>query len=265
MAEAVAVILGSAFAGAGPRGLDLEPQDVSTPFGEVRLFAVRRARRLAYVLFRHGRPHRFLPHQIPYRAHARALREAGCAALLVTSSVGVLDPSLPLFRPLLVSDLLMPDNRLPDGSACTMFPEPESDQGHLVLDEGLFSSDLGRQVRDLAAGAGTPVAAEAVFAYVGGPRTKTLSENRFWARAGAQVNSMSLGPEVVLANELGIPTAGLVFGHKYSVPEVEAPDDLPGSLAASREAMERIVVAFVERGAPAPFRNRIHRFGRDAR
>ena len=34
-------------------------------------------------------------------------------ALLVTSSVGVLDAALPVFKPMLLTDLMMPDNRLP--------------------------------------------------------------------------------------------------------------------------------------------------------
>ena len=50
---------------------------------------------------------------------------------------------------------------------------------------------------------------EVVFAFSPGPRTKTRAENALWAQLGAQVNSMSLGPEVVLAEYL-------VFGW-YSV------------------------------------------------
>ena len=33
---------------------------------------------------------------------------------------------------------------------------------------------------------------------------------------GADVNSMTLAPEVILASELLIPCSGLVVGHKYS-------------------------------------------------
>src|SRR3990167_5465062 len=112
----VAFILGSAYAGERPLGLELVADTVVTPHGPATLHHVRD--RAAVVLFRHGSPHRYLPNQIPYRAHAWALASAGVRSLIVTSSVGVLDPAVPLHQPLLVSDILMLENRLPDGSAC---------------------------------------------------------------------------------------------------------------------------------------------------
>jgi len=254
----VAVIVGSAFSQRG--GLELEPVEVATAHGRAVLHRVSGTD--SYLLFRHGLPHRYLPNQIPYRAHAAALAEVGCEALLVTSSVGVMDPSRPLYTPLIVGDVVMLDNRLPDGSACTMFPTPTPGQGHLVLDEGLLSESLRAQVRALAAGAGVPVAEdEVVFLYRDGPRTKTAAENRLFAR-WAQVNSMSLAPEVVLANELGIPCCGLVIGHKYSVSGGVTPDraGIAESLERSRAAMERAVMAFLEGGAGVAFGNHLYRF-----
>lgn len=250
----VAVILGSAFGEGGLPGIELEATEVVTPHGVVRLHRAGGA----WVLFRHGAPHRFLPNQIPYRAHAAALAEVGVGALLVTSSVGVLDAAVPLDTLLSVSDLLMPDNRLPDGSACSMWPEPSEDHGHLVVGGGLFAPALRQQVVELAGVEGP----EVVFAYVGGPRTKTPAENRFWALVGAQVNSMTLGPEVVLANELGIPCAAVVVGHKYSHPDVPAPDDagVTASLDASRQALTDLVVRFLKEGHPVEFPNQLYRF-----
>lgn len=55
-----------------------------------------------------------------------------------------------------------------------------------------------------------------VFAYCRGPRSKTPAENRAWRALGASVNSMTLGPEVVMAAELGMCTAAVVVGHKRS-------------------------------------------------
>lgn len=259
----VAVIVGSAFTHALDRGaLRVSPGTIGTRYGPATLHRVAGAD--AWLLFRHGLPHRYLPHQVPYRAHAAALAAVGCRALLVTSSVGVLDPSVPLYRPLLVGDAVMLDNRLPDGSACTMFPEPSADQGHLVLEEGLFSRALGAQLRALAAGAGAPLAeGEVVFLYRDGPRTKTAAENRLFAGMGAQVNSMSLAPEVVLANELEIPAAAVVVGHKYSVAGGVTPDraGIADSLERSRAATEALVLAFLRQGRPVDFANHIYRFG----
>ena len=257
-----AVILGSAFDAPELAGVPLIPHPIATREGPAVLHRVGRGP--GWALVRHGLPHRYLPHQIPWRAQALALAEVGVQALLITSSVGVMDPGLPLFQPLLVSDLLMPDNRLADGTACSVYREPTPGQGHLVLDEGLCSRGLGDQVRALAAQVGWPVAAEAVFAYVGGPRSKTPAENRWWAASGAQINSMSVGPELVLANELEIPTCAVGVGHKYSgAPGKAQPMDVPAlkrSLVDARAATARLALAFVEQARPVPFGNAIYRY-----
>ncbi len=261
----VAAILGSAFSDSLPGALTLEPETVETEWGDQTLHRVAGTDRSAYVLFRHGLPHRRLPNQINYRAQAAALKQIGCGALLVTSSVGVLDPEVPINRPLLVDDLLMLENRLPDGSACTMFTDPSPAHGHLVIDDSLFATALTAQVQGLADAADASIADAVTFAYVQGPRSKTAAENRALPRLGAQVNSMTLGPEVVLANELEIPCAGLVVGHKYSIPDRDPPEQeaLSATLDRSREEQERIVTAFLRDAEPVEFPNTIYRFKAD--
>lgn len=249
------VVLGSAFSEPVLAGVRLRPQEVSTPWGAVTIWVHPQR---GHVVFRHGVPHTHLPNQVPWRAHAWALREVGCEALLLTSSVGVLDAQLPLYEPLVLSDLLMPDNRLPDGSACTVFDVERPGQGHLVVQAGLFDAELSEQL-DGWLGERAP---RAVFAYVGGPRTKTAAENRWWLAQGAQVNSMSVGPEVVLANELEIPVAGLAIGHKYSVAGRKDPlghTAIADSLVASRKAVVDLAERFLLEAEPVPFKNRIHR------
>jgi purine nucleoside phosphorylase len=135
-----------------------------------------------------------------------------------------------------------------------------------MITEGLFSTSLRTQIADLAEDCDWPVAGEVVFGYVGGPRNKTPAENRIWPKLGAQVNSMSLGPEVILANELGIPTAGLVVGHKYSIPGLEDKNSnfsLAESFERSREAFAKLVVEFLENGRTVPFSNVLYRYESD--
>ncbi len=257
-----AVIVGSAFEKAELHGVALTPERVATSFGDVTLYRFADG---AYVLFRHGMPHQFLPNQIPYRAHAAALKAVGCSALMVTSSVGVLNPEIALFEPLIVSDVFMPENRLPDGSACTMFTKPSPEHGHLVLDEGLISEALAQ---DVARRAGRALQ-RVVFAYAQGPRTKTKVENRWFNALGIDVNSMSVGPELVLANELGIPTVAVVTGHKYSLPAGMKPRKeqqlteaaLADSLAHARRAVAQLAVSFLKEGSTVPFKNFLYRFG----
>lgn len=263
----VAVILGSAFAAENLPELELDEHTFDTEWGSAVLHRTSRRDRPAWVLFRHGLPHRWLPNQIPYRAHAAALAAVDCSALLVTSSVGVLGAHVPLNVPMLVSDLLTLDNRLPDGTACTMFMAPSAAHGHLVLEEGMLSCELGDQLRRIATECGIGLGPEVVFGYVGGPRLKTAAENRMWAQLGADVNSMTLAPEIILANELRIACAGLVVGHKYSLADHATPDrrTVSASLEEAKVAQRELVVQFLAHGKPVEWSNSLYRFSGDSR
>ena len=264
--KSVAVILGSAFQDSMPQALNLERIEIQTTWGMQPLYHAKNFQRPAFLLFRHGLPHRLLPNQINYRSQARALKQVDCGALLVTSSVGVMDCDLPLFKPMLLTDLMMLDNRLPDGSTCTMFAEPSSRQGHLVVTEGLFSGQLNQQIHRLAGDLIHAAKQQIIFAYVAGPRTKTPAESKIWHALGARVNSMTLAPEVILANELEIPCTGLVVGHKYSIPDIKNiadPESISDSLESSKDAMETLILRFLEKGKPVSFGNRIYRFNHE--
>jgi len=255
--EVAAVVLGSAFSESLPVELDaaLSPETVGSPFGAVQVHRHRPTGGL--VLFRHGRPHRYLPHQIPWRAQASALAQLGVDALLLTSSVGVLDPQIPPFVPHLAADLLMPDNRLPDGTACTMWPTPTPGQAHLVVDRGLFDPALG----DWLARRFDLPERRLTFAYVPGPRTKTAAENALLKQLDVHVNSMSIGPEVVLANELGIPTAAVLTGHKASGSGAPDPAELARTLDRARDATLTLAIRFLAEAPKLPFGNHLYRFG----
>lgn len=156
----------------------------------------------------------------------------------------------------------MPENRLPDGSTCSMFQDPKEEQGHLVVNEGLFSKALSEQLYERYSEAIFKREGEIVFVYAGGPRSKTAAENRMWAQLGGHVNSMTVAPEVVLANELEIPVAGLVVGHKYSLPELDNPpeEEIQESLIKARAATKEILIDFLQHGEPVEFANHIYRY-----
>lgn len=256
----IGFILGSAYAQTSWSGDHaLVTEQIQTPFGLATLDILSLPGRRVVLLHRHGVPHRLLPNQVNYRANTWALHHMGVQSLIVTSSVGVLDATLPMNEPMLVDDLLMPDHRLPDGSLCTMFVEPTKGQGHLVLQDGLFSSTLNAQIEQLTGRA----MARTRFAYVAGPRTKTALENAFWSQAGAQVNSMSVGPEVVLANELEIPCAAIVVGHKPSQSRTQHPKSsklIAKSLDESRDATTTVLSTLMQQLEPVDFANTIYRF-----
>lgn len=261
--KSLAVVLGSAFGDSLPQKLDMQPIEVDTRWGKQPIYAgTNNHGRKIFALIRHGSPHHLLPHQINYRAQAAALKAVNCGALVINSSVGVLDGDLPLYEPILLTDQLMPENRLPDGSTCSMFQEPEEGQGHLVINEGLFSEVLSNQVYERHSNTIFQRDGEIVFVYAGGPRSKTAAENRMWAQLGGHVNSMTVAPEVVLANELEIPVVGLVVGHKYSLPHLDNPpeEEIRETLIKANAATKDILIDFLQHGEPVEFANHIYRY-----
>lgn len=270
-------IVGSAFStGAGGTmsfdGCSAEPVVVETPWGPARLFELQFpgvTGRRCFVLPRHGARHSLLPHEIPYRAHAAALRILNCKALLTTSSVGLLNASLPSAVVLAVRDIIMLENRLPDGGPCSLFCPPThaplaaacdllkeelETRGHLVLSRGLCHEGLTTLAERLAADPARGPVPRVVFGYVPGPRTKTAAENVAWRRLGADVNSMTLAPELVLAAELRIPAAAAVIGHKRSSGSASehgegGPRAMRASLVDGKAVLQRVVLEWL-RTAP---------------
>ena len=188
--------------------LQLAPFEVPTPFGHVELHRGTVGGTALYVLYRHGVETSSLAHELNYRANIWALRTAGCSALLLLSSVGIVDEELPLNEPLVIDDLLMFESKLPDGTPCTY------GEGYLIAQGTLFSPALREQFRrQWALDHGGRSLREVSYAFLPGPRTKSPLENRALRALGVQTNSMTLGPEAVLANELGIATFAVGIGH----------------------------------------------------
>jgi purine nucleoside phosphorylase len=254
-------VVGSSFSHEKDLLNQIEKIAFSTPFGEGEICKLIGCD--AFLQFRHGLPHRLLPNQINWRAQAWMWKKLNIDVLLLTSSVGVLDPNIPLFTPLIASDLLMPFNQLPDGSTCSMFTKSHSDHGHLLLQDGIFNSQLNTYLKDKILQEELK-SNEVIFAYVPGPRTKTSIENQFWRQIGAQVNSMSIGPESVLANELQIPVAAMLIGHKYSLPKSEkmlhTHQSIEESLQKSKKVSEKIIWDFLHSPPQSSFANHLYRF-----
>ncbi|MGB3681239.1 MAG: hypothetical protein WA990_02010, partial [Rubrobacteraceae bacterium] len=70
---------------------EVQEQRVKTGFGEVVVQVGEVGRWRVGVISRHGPGHRFLPHQIQYRANLAALARLGARAVLATTVVGAVD------------------------------------------------------------------------------------------------------------------------------------------------------------------------------
>ena len=152
-------------------------------------------RRVAF-LPRHGRDHRFPPHQIPYRANLWALRELGVRQVLAPCAVGGLRPELG------PGTFVLPDQLVDrtSGRAQTFY-----DTGAVHVNFADPYCPTGRAiVRTAAAEAGIDMTDGGTMVVIEGPRFSTRAESRWYATLGGTIVNMTGHPEAVLARELGL-------------------------------------------------------------
>lgn len=236
----------------------LRPVEVSTRFGDARVFRGSVKGRELLMLPRHGDAHGVLPHQINHRANLLALNELGATAVISCSVCGILDPDRELGRPMVARDLYFPDNRLGDGSICTVFTKPgESGRGHLLA-SNLVNADLSASIA-----AATEADAPGVYGHVPGPRFNTVAEIRALRAAGVDFISQTCGPEAVLANELELPWALAAFGIDYANGVVAEPtpvETLNANLERGGAGFLQLMETIEEPEEGFSFTNFVYRF-----
>jgi purine nucleoside phosphorylase len=228
--------------------VDRELRVVESCFGEAEVAVFSYGPWTVGGISRHGREHHHLPHTIPHRANLVAFKQLGARAVLATTTVGAVDPGIPLGRPIVFDDLFFPENRLPGGEPCTIFTEPgDPERGHLIGTEP-FSPSLRRKLELAAGDLGFEMTAEGVHAHTNGPRFETRAEIKALAAAGVATVSQTCGPEAVLAGELELSYGLVGFPVNYAtgVAEPERKEELDRLLSLSAGVLPRLVLRTVE-------------------
>lgn len=229
---------------------DPRPELVRTQYGTVALTCGRIGEVEVAHLARHGVGHARLSHQVEHRANLAALIECGVHALVSLTVCGAVSDDVALGSLLAFDDLYFPDNRLPDGSACTWHDEPGApDRGHWIFDVP-FCEPLRRHAIAAATAARVPVIDGGCYGQVAGPRFNSRSEIRGLARAGVTAISQTAGPEVVLAGEAQLPMLllGYVTDYANGVSAVtQSVTELQHVLQASADVFARVVGQLLER------------------
>lgn len=192
---------------------DVKEHVIDTPFGQpsdVVVTGLVDGTKVAF-LARHGRGHRLIPSEVPYRANIYALKSLGVRYLISVSAVGSLREEI---RPL---DMILPDQFIDltkhrtstffgDGAvAHVSMAQPVCPALSALLSqaiEGLHFADL-----KLHQG-GTYVCIE-------GPSFSSRAESLWYRNMGADIIGMTNMPEAKLAREAQIAYATLAFATDY--------------------------------------------------
>jgi len=173
-----------------------EEVDINTPFGKPsdKLVVGKLGGVGIAFLPRHGRGHRIMPTEVPYRANIYALKSIGVERLIGINSVGSLNEK---YRP---NDLLIPDQLIDRTRqrANTFFGE--GIVAHIPFGQP-FCPSLSQLVYRSAKDAGASAHKGGTYVVMEGPAFSTKAESMLYRAWGADVIGMTALPEAKLARE----------------------------------------------------------------
>ncbi|MFH2028742.1 MAG: S-methyl-5'-thioadenosine phosphorylase [Nanoarchaeota archaeon] len=193
--------------------------EVDTPYGKpTSLLKVGKIKGVEVILIaRHGREHTIPPTQVNFRANIYALKKQGCTHILATTACGSLREEIGRGH-LVILDQFIDFTRHRQITFHEKF-EPGNAK-HTGMAEP-FSSELRgiliktcNELKLFCHEKGTVITIE-------GPRFSTRAESEMFRQWGADVVNMSVAPECILANELGIPYAAVAMSTDYDCWKVE--------------------------------------------
>jgi 5'-methylthioadenosine phosphorylase len=187
--------------------------DADTPYGapSAPLKKGTIGDREVVLLARHGREHTIPPSQVNYRANIHALKEAGCTRILATTAVGSLREEIGRGH-FVILDQFIDFTR---HRAITFHEEFEPGNPVHTPMAHPFAEELRRQLIDSARTLQLPLHKRGTVITIEGPRFSTVAESHMFRSWGADLVNMTIAPEVILANEAGIPYGAVAMSTDY--------------------------------------------------
>lgn len=185
--------------------------EVSTPFGQPSdrlVTGVYAGRRLVF-LPRHGRGHRFLPSEVPYRANIWALKSLGVSSIVSISAVGSMAEEL---KP---GDICLPDQFLDRtwGRPSTFFGN--GIVGHVAFADPVCPALTGALWQAGEEIPGVTFHRGGSYVCIQGPQFSSRAESMTYRGYGAKVIGMTNVTEAKLAREAEICYATVALVTDY--------------------------------------------------
>ena len=163
-------------------------------------------------LARHGRGHRLIPSEVPYRANIYALKQLGVRYLISMSAVGSLSEEI---KPL---DMVLPDQfiDLTKRREGTFFGAGAV--AHVSMAQPIcpnLSDLLARAIEATQMPTGFALHRGGTYVCIEGPQFSTLAESLWYRSMGAKVIGMTNMPEAKLAKEAQMAYATIAMVTDY--------------------------------------------------
>lgn len=225
---------------------DVEPVRLDTPFGAPSDELVRGRLGDVRVVFlpRHGRGHRLLPTEIPFRANIYALKQLGVSWLLSIGAVGSLREHLP------PGHVVLPDQFIDRTVARQSSFFGEGVVAHVSLADPVcapFADIVAAAVQE----AGGTVHRGGTYLCMEGPQFSTRAESHLYRQWGADVIGMTNWQEAKLAREAELCFASLALVTDYDCWKTDEAhvviEDVLRILAANADLARRSVAGVAQR------------------
>lgn len=159
-------------------------------------------------LARHGRGHRLIPSEVPYRANIHALKQMGVRYLISMSAVGSLREEM---KPL---DMVLPDQfiDLTKRRDSTFFGDGAV--AHFSMSQPVCPNvvdALARAIGEVSSSQPIQLHRGGTYVCIEGPQFSTQAESHWYRSMGASVIGMTNMPEAKLAREAQIAYATLAM------------------------------------------------------
>jgi len=164
----------------------------------------------AVILARHGQRHQYSPTQVNNRANISALKEIGVTHIIATTACGSLREEIDRGH-FVVLDQFIDFTRFRKNSFHDSF---DNGAVHAPMAHP-FDQELRRRLYLTAESLELKVHHSGCVVTIEGPRFSTVAESKMFRMWGADVINMSSAPEVMLANESGIPYASVAMSTDY--------------------------------------------------
>lgn len=204
----------------GGSGLDnptilqnVEEIEVNTPYGKPSSnLKIGKINNVDVVLLaRHGRKHTIPPSQVNFRANIYALKEQGCTHIIATSAVGSLKKEIER-GDLVILDQFIDFTKHRKISFYEAFEEGNAK--HTAMADP-FDKELRKVLCNSCEELGYKYHDKGTVVTIEGPRFSTRAESNMFRALGADVINMSIAPEAILANELGLKYATIAMSTDF--------------------------------------------------
>jgi 5'-methylthioadenosine phosphorylase len=189
------------------------------------------------ILARHGREHTVPPTQVNFRANIYALKRLGCTHIIATTACGSLREEIKR------GDFVILDQFI-DFTKHRVISFTEKFEPHKPVHVAMadpFNEPLRKIFIDGCKKLGYQYHRKGTVITIEGPRFSTRAESKMFRIWGADVINMSIAPEAILANELGIPYAAVAMSTDYDCwKEDEEPVSWEAILSVFKENVEKV-------------------------